>query len=615
MDWEKVQILNCHTAVVGAGAAGLNAADELRRAGLDVLLLSDDLSGGTSRNAGSDKQTYYKLSLSGDSPDSVGRLARAFFAGGSIHGDHAYAMAALSARCFLKLVQLGVPFPHNEWGEFVGYQTDHDDAQRATSAGPLTSRYMAQALEKSARARGVRMRGGVMLAALLVDERGEMGGLMMLDLENPDRPYLLVNARNVVLCTGGAAYIYENTVFPGEQIGATGAALRAGATANNLCYWQYGLASLGVKWNVSGSYQQAVPCYMDENGEFLSPFFKDRADVFNSVFLKGYQWPFDARKIQGSSRVDLAVQAVRGRGGRTYMDFTREPRGGVLDSLGNEARRYLENCGAVQQTPIERLEAINAQAVAFYQSRGIDLHKQPLEIAVCAQHSNGGIRVDEWWRTDFKGLYAAGECAGIFGVYRPGGSALNETQVGSLRAAQHIIAHRKEEAMPEGEFRTRWARRIEQEISALQAMVDGKKSGALQENRRAMDRCAGVLRDVDAMVALKQSIERQLNHPGGARDLREAVLLRDTLHAQRAALSSMICQAGFQGEAGHGFVKAGLREPEGHGADYAFETREGHTRAVKVRPLPPGGGWFESVWKQYQAGKVFGTDGEPFPGK
>ena len=93
------------------------------------------------------------------------------------------------------------------------------------------------------------------------------------------------------------------------------------------------------------------------------------------------------------------------------------------------------------------------------------------------------------------------------------------------------------------------------------------------------------------------------------------MLLRDTLHAQRAALSSMICQAGFQGEAGHGFVKAGLREPEGHGADYAFETREGHTRAVKVRPLPPGGGWFESVWKQYQAGKVFGTDGEPFPGK
>ena len=146
-------------------------------------------------------------------------------------------------------------------------------------------------------------------------------------------------------------------------------------------------------------------------------------------------------------------------------------------------------------------------------------------------------------------------------------------------------------------------------------MVDGKESSALQENRRAMDRCAGVLRDVEAMVALKQSIERQLNHPGGARDIREAVLLRDTLHAQRAALSSMICQAGFQGEAGHGFVGTALRETEGHCAEYAFETRGGHTRAVKVRPLPPGGGWFENVWKQYQAGRVFGADGETFPGK
>ena len=135
------------TLVVGSGCAGYNCADWLFTLGCRSLaVVTEGKKMGTSRNTGSDKQTYYKLSLAGDAPDSVGSLARSFFSGGSIHGDHAYAMAALSARCFLKLANLGVPFPHNRWGEYVGYQTDHDATQRATSAGPLTSRMMAKAL-------------------------------------------------------------------------------------------------------------------------------------------------------------------------------------------------------------------------------------------------------------------------------------------------------------------------------------------------------------------------------------------------------------------------------------------------------------------------------------
>ena len=59
-----------------------------------------------------------------------------------VDGDLALCEAAGSAQCFFKLVQLGVPFPRNEMGEFVGYQTDHDLRRRASSAGPLTSRYM-----------------------------------------------------------------------------------------------------------------------------------------------------------------------------------------------------------------------------------------------------------------------------------------------------------------------------------------------------------------------------------------------------------------------------------------------------------------------------------------
>ena len=52
-----MRIESCGTLVIGAGAAGLNAADELKKAGADVLLAADDLGGGASQNSGSDKQT------------------------------------------------------------------------------------------------------------------------------------------------------------------------------------------------------------------------------------------------------------------------------------------------------------------------------------------------------------------------------------------------------------------------------------------------------------------------------------------------------------------------------------------------------------------------------
>ena len=48
-----------HTLVIGSGAAGLNAANQLRAMGIeDVLVVTEGLQMGTSINTGSDKQTY-----------------------------------------------------------------------------------------------------------------------------------------------------------------------------------------------------------------------------------------------------------------------------------------------------------------------------------------------------------------------------------------------------------------------------------------------------------------------------------------------------------------------------------------------------------------------------
>ena len=285
------------TVVIGSGCAGLNASDWLAALGeTDVAIVTENLLSGTSRNTGSDKQTYYKLSLAGDDGDSVGDMAQTLLRS-DVHGDTALCEAANSARCFMKLASLGVPFPMNEYGEYVGYQTDHDVRRRATSAGPLTSRFMTEALERSVKARGVELLDHVLAFRILTDERGVTG---LLCLDTAQREWLLIRCVHIVLCTGGPAMIYRNSVYPESQCGMSGMAFAAGAAGANLDCWQYGLASVKFRWNVSGSYQQALPRYVsvDADGverEFLSEAL-GAAEAMDRTFLKGYQWPFDPRK-------------------------------------------------------------------------------------------------------------------------------------------------------------------------------------------------------------------------------------------------------------------------------------------------------------------------------
>ena len=230
------QLYRCNTAIVGSGAAGYNAADCLWRAGQhDILLLTENRLCGTSRNTGSDKQTYYKLNLCGNTQDSPRSMAQTLFDGESMDGDLALCEAANSARCFYYLCEAGVPFPFNEAGEYAGYKTDHDPAMRATSAGPLTSKFMTECLQKKAAARGLEILDGWQAVELAVKD-GICCGLTAMNRKTG--AWLLIQADNVIFATGGPSGIYDAVVYPASQTGSTGIALRAGARAKNLMEWQ-----------------------------------------------------------------------------------------------------------------------------------------------------------------------------------------------------------------------------------------------------------------------------------------------------------------------------------------------------------------------------------------
>ena len=465
----RIPAYNFNTLIVGSGAAGMNCAVHLYELMVDkgverpetrIAIATSGLSLGASRMSGSDKQTYYKLGTSPTVADSAMDFANTLTAFGCMHGDVALAEGESSLREFYHLVQAGVPFPHDPEGAYVGYKTDHDPFERATSAGPKTSKYMSECLQRQVDRYGIQVFDRHELVHLITAGEGEskrIAGVITLDrsrVEDPAFGLTVFLCENLVMAAGGPGELYEVSVYPKEQTGVHGLALAAGLTAHNLTESQFGLASTKFRWNVSGTYMQVVPRIFstDQNGadeqEFLTPYFDTTAKMATNIFLKGYQWPFDPQRIlnQQSSLIDVLVyyetQVLKRR---VFLDFTRSPVPGPgkeafdLEAMDDDAITYLKRNHALQPTPIQRLAHMNPLAIDIYAEHNIDIRTEPLEINVCAQHHNGGFVVDKWWQSSVPHTFVIGEMAGTHGVKRPGGSALNAGQTGGLRAAQYIV--------------------------------------------------------------------------------------------------------------------------------------------------------------------------------
>jgi succinate dehydrogenase/fumarate reductase flavoprotein subunit len=657
---DSFPLYSLNTVIIGSGAAGLNAAVRLHEEGQrDIAVVTDRFGGGTSRNSGSDKQTYYKLSVAGDRPDSPFDMARDLAAGGSTHGDIALAEALNSVEAFYRLANLGVPFPQDKYGAYVGYKTDNDPRQRATSAGPLTSRLMFEALAREIRRRKILVLDGHEVVCLLTAGRGgrkSVVGAIALDkkkLSSKNLGFVLFNAVNVVLATGGPGGMYKRSVYPESQTGSHGLAFEAGAVAHNLTESQYGLASVKFRWNMSGTYQQVIPRYFstDAGGrgerEFLNEHFPDMGKLATAIFLKGYQWPFDPEKTldYGSSLIDLLVYeetVVKGR--RVFLDYRLNPGGaGRLAEfdfglLAEEARAYLEKSGALLPTPIARLRKMNRPAIELFKSHGIDLGREPLEIAVCAQHNNGGFKGNVWWESNLRHLFPVGEVNGSHGVRRPGGSALNAGQVGSMRAARFIARRYRNRPPGLREF----ARLAESQVAGkvdfargLTGIPAGGRSfagEALAEIRQRMSACGAHVRNPaevagetprawDLVGRLRRGLRiaspRSLPLAFKVLDLAltHAVYLeaiREYLDRGGKSRGSFIVPDGsgrLPSPGLDGRWAFSLAAPEDFTSRKILEVSldaRGKVRKdwVDVRPIPSAESWFENVWNDFLEDKI-----------
>ena len=663
-DNQELPVITCNTLVIGSGAAGLATADALHRSGVeDVVIATVKLGSGASAESGSDKQTYYKLSQAGMESDKPYDMARSLFDGGSMHGDIALIESALSSRAFYHLVEIGVPFPHNLYGGYTGYKTDHDPCQRAVSAGPRTSHMMVDKFEAQIKKQNTRIDEGVEIIKILTveNEAGNKRAIGAVGIEHKrqmteNSGLVIYYARNVVLACGGPGGLYKTSVYPESQFGSMGLAMEAGAVAQNLTELQFGIASIKFRWNLSGTYQQVIPRYVstDKDGndekEFMNDHFPNIGKLSLAVFLKGYQWPFDSQKIRsnGSSLVDILVhREIHEKGRRVWLDFTRNPVGNEkigkfdLENLHTEAYEYLRNSDALFGKPIDRLKRMNPPAIQLFRDHNIDISKEKLEIAVCAQHLNGGLRGDIWWQTKVKHLFAVGEVNGTHGVYRPGGSALNSGQVGAIRAAEYITNRSNQPAPAPMDMKeaseaqiveiARTCHYLMRNLST-EATDTSAEVSALQER---MSKAGAHIRENTTLEeALKEAIEQYQKVKNNSQRIEKAnqiVHVFRNIHLCLSQCAILWGMADYLKRGGGSRGSALVIDPAGEvfqetlGDEWKFK-RENEslknsvqeiihigngyfkTAWVQKRPVPKDNFWFENVWTDFREGKLYGME-------
>ena len=322
------------------------------------------------------------------------------------------------------------------------------------------------------------------------------------------------------------------------------------------------------------------------------------------------------------------------------MDFTRNSAALEKDGkpdfsgLSEEARRYLENCGALLETPFKRLARMNPPSIQTYLDHGIDLSREKIAVSICAQHNNGGVAGNEWWESEINRLFPIGEVNGSHGVYRPGGTALNAGQVGGLRAAQYIV-HHDAPSVPEREaFLCEQAEAIGEiqrliEETGCQQPIDVKQE--IETLRRRMTQYGAFIRSQEGVeTALRENRAQQsrLSRAHGLTDKRrlpDFFRLRELLIAQFVYLSAIddyIRQIGVSRNSYLVYNENGTLPHEGVAECFRNVTKQTDTARLQeivydrktescrvtwrpVRGLPDSDQWFETAWKKYREGDTF----------
>lgn len=518
------RIISTGAVVVGAGGAGLRAAIEFDRQGIDVLVLG--------KRRKNDAHTI--LAAGGinaalgtmDPEDSwqqhaADTIKESYFLG---HPHTVEVVTRNAARGIQDLVDFGCRFSREEDGRISQRFFGAHKWRRTSYFGDYTGLEIHRALLHQAQQQDIRILDTIYVTRILVED-GRAFGVYGFDVNTGEKT--IVFADVVVLAAGGHNRIWKVTSSRKDE--NTGDALRlaylAGAKIQD--------AEL-VQFHPSGILEP-----LEEAGTLITEAARGEGGILRNALGERYMERYDPERKELSTRDRVALASYteisEGRGtekGGVWLDVSHLP----------------------EQIIHERLPRIYN---IVQELQGKDITKEPIEIAPTSHYTMGGVQVSpEDHSAGVEGLYAIGETsAGLHGANRLGGNSLIELLVygrivgehGAERIRRYAPAVRSTAAIEEAR----------NEVIALDSAEGPENAIVLfEELRQVLTDHAGVVRSeeglkqgLEKLDALEQRSENIGVHTDIASylDLTRAFNLKAGLIAARATLESALARTESRG--------------------------------------------------------------------
>jgi succinate dehydrogenase flavoprotein subunit len=505
--------------VVGAGLAGMRAAIEAFDIGADVAVVSK-LHPVRSHSAAA--EGGINAALGNASEDSPEEHAYDTVKGSDYLGDQ----DAIEVLCndapgdVYQLENWGAVFSRTEDGRIAQRPFGAAGEPRTAYAADITGHVLVSVLYEQVMKRDLNVYEEYFAWKLAVDD-GRCHGVICWDLLNGGLK--TINAKTVILATGGAGRLYVGTTNAYACTGdGMAMALRIGVPLKDMEMMQFHPTTLAPSGVLITEGCRGEGAYLlNSEGE---------------RFLKNY----------APNAMELASRDVVSRAEQIEIDEGRGIDGNVLLDL-----RHL---GA--EKIVERLPGTRELSMTFV---GVDPIKEPIPVRPGAHYHMGGIDTDVWGRTELDGLYAAGECAcvSVHGANRLGGNALMETITYGKRAGRHAaewaLANRNV-VVPDTIVSD-----ADRELKALFDRTEGERPWKIREELgESMHENFGVFRREDQMKEQEGVIRR-------LRERYEHVVVEDKGQVFNSDLTQAL-ELGFLLELADCMVESGLARKESRGA-------------------------------------------------
>jgi L-aspartate oxidase len=487
--------------IIGAGIAGLRAAITLAEAGRVLVVTKEALGESNTQYA----QGGIAVAISG-AEDVALHYEDTLAAGdGLVDPTAARVLVEEGPARVEELLRWDTHFDRDRAGELMLTREGAHSRNRILHAnGDATGREIGRALLARASATpGITLLPWTLLTDLLTaDER--VIGACLLDESGEIRT---VQARAVLLASGGAGQVYSDTTNPAVATGdGIAVAHAAGAELADMEFYQFHPTALSLP---------GVPRFL------LSEALRgEGAWLVNAAgerFMQRYH-----------PLLELAPRDVVARA------ITREGTGGKPVYLD------MRHVGGKSGGGID-LDARFPGISTFLHQHGLDLAHDQIPVRPAAHYLMGGVRTDADGRTSLPGLYAAGEvaCTGVHGANRLASNSLLEGLVFGARASESMRneagapakAADANDAMPYSSGRS--LPPVEQAIERLQQQM-WEHAGLLRD--------APLLRSIDLADA-----EVYIDTPPSAEWRRREYEARSLVRVARAIVTSALAREESRG--------------------------------------------------------------------